>query len=99
MYMHTNMITNTNLSLGVRAVEETHDKLSNQKSNKNQLEMEVNDAEKRLAAAKKGLQSSGNASPGDFDMWKCNSGSSSSSKWSSDVGYRVIYVNLTEPFI
>ena len=38
---------------GVRAVEEMHEKFSNQKSNKNQLEMEVKDAEKRLAAAKK----------------------------------------------
>ena len=34
-------------------MEEMHEKFSNQKSNKNQLEMEVKDAEKRLAAAKK----------------------------------------------
>jgi hypothetical protein len=60
------MITNTNLSLGMRAVEEMHEKFSNQKSNKNQLETEVKDAEKRLAAAKKAyIQSSGNAFPGD----------------------------------
>jgi len=38
---------------GVRAVEEMHEKFSNQKSNKLQLEIEVKDAEKRLAAAKK----------------------------------------------
>ena len=63
------MITNTNISTGVRAVEEMHEKFSNQKSNKNQLEMEVKDAEKRLAAAgcgQKGLQSPGNAFPGDL---------------------------------
>jgi len=34
-------------------VEEMHEKFSNQKSNKLQLEIEVKDAEKRLAAAKK----------------------------------------------
>ena len=42
------MIINTNISLGVRAVEEMHEKFSNQRSNKFPLEMEVKDAEKRL---------------------------------------------------
>ena len=49
----SHMITNTNLSLGMQAVEEMHEKFSYKKSNKNRLEMEVKDAEKRLAAAKK----------------------------------------------
>jgi hypothetical protein len=38
---------------GVRVVDEMHEKFSNQKSNKLQLELEVKDAEKRLASAKK----------------------------------------------
>jgi hypothetical protein len=38
---------------GVKNVEEMHEKFSNQRSNKLQLEMEVKDAEQRLAAAKK----------------------------------------------
>jgi len=38
---------------GVKNVEEMHEKFSNQKSNKLQLEIEVKDAEHRLAAAKK----------------------------------------------
>jgi hypothetical protein len=38
---------------GVKNVEEMHEKFSNQKSNKLQLELEVKDAEHRLAAAKK----------------------------------------------
>ena len=42
------MITNTDISLGMRAVEEMHEKFSNQKNYKNQLDMEVKDAEKRL---------------------------------------------------
>ena len=50
---HTYIHTYIHESPGVRAVEEMHEKFSNQKSNKNQLEMEVKDAEKRLAAAKK----------------------------------------------
>ena len=49
----SHMIRNTNLSLGMQAVEEMHEKFSYKKSNKNRLEMEVKDAEKRLAAAKK----------------------------------------------
>ena len=38
---------------GVKNVEEMHEKFSNQKSNKLQLEIEVKDAEHRMAAAKK----------------------------------------------
>lgn len=41
---------------GVKNVEEMHEKFSNQRSNKLQLEMEVKDAEHRLAAAKKANQ-------------------------------------------
>ncbi|KAJ1425498.1 hypothetical protein B484DRAFT_397878 [Ochromonadaceae sp. CCMP2298] len=41
---------------GVKNVEEMHEKFSNQKSNKLQLELEVKDAEHRLAAAKKAHQ-------------------------------------------
>jgi predicted nucleic acid-binding Zn-ribbon protein len=40
---------------GVKNVEEMHEKFSNQKSNKLQLELEVKDAEHRLAGAKKTL--------------------------------------------
>ena len=40
---------------GVKNVEEMHEKFSNQKSNKLQLELEVKDAEHRLSAAKKVL--------------------------------------------
>lgn len=40
---------------GVKNVEEMHEKFSNQKSNKLQLELEVKDAEHRLSAAKKNL--------------------------------------------
>jgi hypothetical protein len=63
------MITNANLSLGVRAVEEMHEKFSNQKSNKNQLEMEVKDAEKRLAAAKKAYNRQEMLFQVSNDMW------------------------------
>ena len=38
---------------GVRAVEEMHEKFSNQRSNKSQLENDVKDAEQRLSQAKK----------------------------------------------
>jgi hypothetical protein len=38
---------------GVKNVEEMHEKFSNQRSNKLQLEMEVKDAEHRLSLAKK----------------------------------------------
>eukprot|EP01039_Chlorochromonas_danica_P008374 gene8374-9229_t len=41
---------------GVKNVEEMHEKFSNQRSNKLQLEMEVKDAEHRLATAKKAFQ-------------------------------------------
>lgn len=41
---------------GVKNVEEMHEKFSNQKSNKLQLELECKDAEHRLAAAKKAHQ-------------------------------------------
>jgi hypothetical protein len=41
---------------GVKNVEEMHEKFSTQKSNKLQLELEVKDAEHRLASAKKSFQ-------------------------------------------
>jgi hypothetical protein len=41
---------------GVKNVEEMHEKFSTQKSNKLQLELEVKDAEHRLASAKKAFQ-------------------------------------------
>ncbi len=41
---------------GVKNVEEMHEKFSTQKSNKLQLELEVKDAEHRLATAKKAFQ-------------------------------------------
>lgn len=41
---------------GVKNVEEMHEKFSTQKSNKLQLELEVKDAEHRLATAKKSFQ-------------------------------------------
>lgn len=41
---------------GVKNVEEMHEKFSTQKSNKLQLELEVKDAEHRLATAKKHFQ-------------------------------------------
>ena len=91
------MITNINLSLGVRAVEEMREmreKFSTQKSNKNQLEMEVKDAEKRLAAAKKAYNRHEMLFQVTNDMWKC---SSSCSNNKSKDGLLMVVYSLNKP--
>lgn len=47
------MFTRLKQVTGVSSIEEMHEKFSNQKSNKRNLEFEVKDAEAKLLAAKK----------------------------------------------